>query len=181
MASVRSDQRAKNCWLYNSWLHGSCCALRKAGAFVQEHHAQATVEMAVVAPVLIVLALIVYNLMQFTCAVARFDRLAPDIVIAQAVSPEGVSGLATTARVQEALQEAMAPYDVQIEVINEADEASGLEILALTAAPQTYRCTLAFHPWPTGFSIAGVNMGTPLVLRHERAVVVDPWRPGVVM
>lgn len=151
-----------------------------AGA-LRERRAQATVEMAVVAPVLIVLALIVYNLMQFACAVARFDRVAPDVVIAQTVSPEGVSGLEVTAQVQDALQEAMGSYGVQVTVENEADEATGTEILLLTAAPQTYRCTMAYTPWPSSLSIAGVEMGAPALLKHERAVVIDPWRPGVVM
>lgn len=148
---------------------------------VWERRAQATVEMAVVAPVLIVLALIVYNLMQFACAVARFDWMAPDVVIAQAVSPTGVSGLEATAQVQEALQQAMGSYEVRVTVENEADEAAGAELLTLAVAPQTYRCIMTYAPWPTGFSIAGVELGAPALLRHERTVVIDPWRPGVVM
>lgn len=148
---------------------------------VWERRAQTTVEMAVVAPVLIVLALIVYNLMQFTCAVARFDRVAPDVVIAQAVSPAGVSGLETTSQVQETLQQAMGSYEVLVTVENEADEAAGAELLTFAVAPQTYRCIMTYTPWPTGFSIAGVELGAPALLRHERTVVIDPWRPGVVM
>lgn len=147
----------------------------------RERCAQATVEMAVVVPVLIVLALIVYNLMQFACAVARFDRAAPDVVIARAVSPAGTSGLEVTAQVQDALQQLMEPYGVRVTVVNEADEATGAELLSLAVAPQTYRCTMTYTPWPSGFSIAGVSMGAPALLKHERAVVIDPWRPGVVM
>ncbi len=55
---------------------------------LREERAQATVEMAVVTPVLLVLALIVYNVMIFASAVARFDRVVPDIVLAHAVAPE---------------------------------------------------------------------------------------------
>ena len=51
---------------------------------LREERAQATVEMAVVTPVLLVLALIVYNVMIFASAVARFDRVVPDIVLAHA-------------------------------------------------------------------------------------------------
>ena len=51
-----------------------------------EEAAQATVEMVVVVPALLVLALIVFNLMRFAAATARFDRVAPDIVIAHGVS-----------------------------------------------------------------------------------------------
>lgn len=46
-------------------------------SLAREERAQATVEMAVVAPVLLVLALIVYNIMLFVAATARFDRIAP--------------------------------------------------------------------------------------------------------
>ena len=59
------------------------------GAVLYEERAQATVEMAVVTPVLLALALIVYNVMVFAGAVARFDRVVPDIVLAHAVAPEG--------------------------------------------------------------------------------------------
>ena len=54
---------------------------------VCEEGAQATVELAVVAPVLVVLALISYNMMVFVSATARFDRVAPDIVLAHGSSP----------------------------------------------------------------------------------------------
>ena len=53
---------------------------------LREECAQATVEMAVVTPVLLVLALIAYNVMLFAGAVARFDRVVPDIVLAHAVA-----------------------------------------------------------------------------------------------
>ena len=55
---------------------------------LQERRAQVTLEMAIVTPLLIVLALIVYNLMAFSAAVARFDRVAPDIVIAHGIAPD---------------------------------------------------------------------------------------------
>ena len=56
---------------------------------LREERAQATVEMAMIVPVLLVLALIVYNVMIFAGAVARFDRVVPDIVLAHAVAPDG--------------------------------------------------------------------------------------------
>ena len=61
-------------------------------AMLAEDRAQATVEMAVVTPVMIVLALIVYNVMVFASASARFDRVAPDIVLAHGVSAGGDGG-----------------------------------------------------------------------------------------
>ena len=86
---------------------------------LREERAQATVEMAVVTPVLLVLALIVYNVMIFASAVARFDRVVPDIVLAHAVASEGEgdeSSVDASATVQTQILNAMEGYDLQIEV-----------------------------------------------------------------
>ncbi len=152
---------------------------------IEEDAAQATVEMAVVTPVLIVLTLIVYNLMLFMSATARFDRVVPDIVIAQAISPAGDSESGTVAaslsEVQRCVQEAMDGYSLEIEVSCEGEGSSGSGMLALVGTTRTYTCRMKYRPWPGGLSIAGVSMGAPSFLQHERKVVVDPWRPGVVM
>ena len=150
-------------------------------SLVVETRAQATVEMVVVAPVLIVLALIVCNVMMFASATARFDRVAPDVVIAHAVSPAGSGGLGVAGLVAEQLERAMEGYEVEVEVTCDADDASGGSMLTLVGAPRTYRCTMRYAPWPSGLSIAGVNLGAPAHLEHVRSVVVDPWRPGVVL
>jgi Flp pilus assembly protein TadG len=150
---------------------------------LREERAQATVEMAVVTPVLLVLALIVYNVMIFASAVARFDRVVPDIVLAHAVASEGEGGESSadaSATVQTQILNAMEGYDLQIEVSSEQGaEASDGGLLSRTF--RTYTCTMHYEPWPTSLSIAGVPLGAPTTLSHERAVTVDPWRPGVVM
>lgn len=139
------------------------------------------VEMAVVVPVLVVLALIVYNLGVFVSAAARFDRVAPDIVLARAVSPGEDEGAAAEI-VRSALEDAMAGYDVEIEVSEELEEGDGpVDALISLAAPlRTYRCTLKYAPWPSTFSLAGVEARVPAFLVHERAVTVDVWHSGVV-
>ena len=148
---------------------------------LREERAQATVEMAVVTPVLLVLALVVYNVMIFASAVARFDRVVPDIVLAHAVASEG-EGDESSATVQTQILNAMEGYDLQIEVSSEQGaEASDGGLLSLSGTFRTYTCTMYYEPWPTFLSIAGVSLGAPTTLSHERAVTVDPWRPGVVM
>lgn len=150
-----------------------------------EERAQATVEMAIVAPVLLVLALIVYNLMVFVSATARFDRVAPDMVLAHGVAPAGDEtpvGPGTAALlVQAQLEEAMESYDVEVEVT--AEQGSGLEggLLSMMGSLRTYRCTMTYHPWPAAWSIAGVSLGAPLKLEHVREVTVDLWKSGVVV
>lgn len=154
-------------------------------SLVREERAQATVEMAVVVPVLLVLALIVYNIMLFVAATARFDRIAPDIVAAHAVSPSGESDGSTDDSVgviESQIEGAMAGYDVEIEVTcTEGGASSGDDLLTLIGGLRTYRCSMRMRPWPSSLSIAGVDLGAPVALAHHRDVTVDPWRPGVVM
>ncbi len=152
---------------------------------LREECAQATVEMAVVTPVLLVLALVAYNVMIFAGAVARFDRVVPDIVLAHAAAPGGEgdeSSIDASATVQAQIQDAMEGYDLQVEVSSEQGTASSDGgLLSLSGTFRTYTCTMHYEPWPSSLSIAGVSLGAPAVLTHERAVTVDPWRPGVVM
>lgn len=150
-----------------------------------EERAQATVEMAVMAPVLIIVALIVYNLMVFISATARFDRVAPDIVLAHGASPvggEGASTAAVAATVKTELERAMGAYDIEVEVsVAEEEDGSPTALLSLVGGLRTFTCTMRFTPWPQGFSLAGIALGAPVRLTHERAVTVDPWRPGVII
>ena len=152
---------------------------------LREERAQATVEMAMVTPVLLVLALIVYNVMIFAGAVARFDRVVPDIVLAHAVSPGGEgddSVVDASATVQAQIRDAMEGYELRIEVSSERGAAtSDSGLLSLSGTFRTYTCAMHYEPWPGSLSIAGFSLGAPAMLTHERAVTVDPWRPGVVM
>lgn len=149
-----------------------------------EERAQATVEMAVVAPVMVVLALIVYNLMLFAAASARFDRVAPDIVLIHAAAPAGTredgTRPDTCSVVQAQLEAAMKGYDVEIDVAREGGSTVG-GMLSFVGEPETYRCTMTYRPWPSDFSIAGVRLGAPTLLTHRRDCVIDPWRSGVVL
>jgi hypothetical protein len=54
-------------------------------------------------------------------------------------------------------------------------------VLSLGPALTRFTCTLATRPWPSAFVMAGVRYEAPLVLRHERTLVVDRYRSGVVM
>lgn len=158
----------------------------------RESYAQATVEMAVVLPILLVLALIAYNLMMFICATARFDRIAPDIVVAYGVAPSGsaigseagqaVQGSNAAGRIRQELEQSMGSYGVTVTVeVESAGHVAEGGLLSLVAPLKTYRCAMEYTPWPHALSIAGVELDSPLHLRHERAVTVDAWRSGVVV
>ncbi len=155
-----------------------------------EEGAQATVELAVVAPVLVVLALITYNMMVFVSATARFDRVAPDIVLAHGSSPSasepdagaGTGGVADAVAAE--LECAMEGYEVEIEVeVSEEGQGGGdgAASLGLTGSLRDVTCAMRYRPWPQGWSIAGVELGAPLFLEHERRITIDPWRSGVIV
>ena len=135
-------------------------------ACLREERAQATVEMAMITPVLLVLALIVYNVMIFAGAVARFDRVVPDIVLAHAVSPGGEgddSVVDASATVQAQIQDAMEGYELQIEVSSEqGTAATDGGLLSLSGTFRTYTCTMRYEPWPGSLSIAGFSLGRRL-------------------
>ena len=137
---------------------------------------QMTVELAVLMPVLIVVALIVLNIVRFCGACAVFDRVAPDAVLSHGVAPSGNQSLASSeARVAEAIGHAVDSEMCEVEVVAEGG------VPEKKGAGVTYRCTLRYRPWPGSFVIAGMAYEPPAVLRHVRTIVVDRYRPGVIV
>lgn len=145
---------------------------------------QMTVELAVVVPVVIVVALIVLNLMWFVDACAAFDQAALDAVVAHGVSPAGEqTGSAAVAQVKAALEQAMGregtcEVEVSARAVSGGGEAASLAVSPLLTR---YTCTLVYRPWPRLLRMPGVTYEAPLALRHERELVVDRYRPGVVV
>lgn len=145
---------------------------------------QMTVELAALVPVVVVMALTLYNLAGFVIACAAFDRIAPDAVISQGVSPAGEqSDLTATQAVSECItgalgRETTCSVEVRAERLS---ESSGATDITLAPFLTRFVCTLVYRPWPGAFSIAGVSFSPPVTLRHERSIVVDRFRTGVVM
>ena len=147
---------------------------------------QMFVEMAVVAPVMIVMAIVVVNLMLYIEAASRFDRVVPDAIMAVAVSPgSGASeGSAQEHAVTVAIAGAMegiANVDVQVRAVSAWSWGDG-DGVGFSFAPHLtrYVCTMTYHPWPSALTVAGVEAGIPLTLTHERTFTVDRYRSGVV-
>lgn len=145
---------------------------------------QMTVELAVMVPVTIVVALIVLNLMWFVEACAAFDQAALDAVVAHGVFPAGEqTQAAAVAQVESALEQALGREGTcEVEVSAQA-VSGGSETTSLVISPllTRYTCTLTYHPWPRLLRMPGVTYEAPLALRHERELVVDRYRPGVVV
>lgn len=145
---------------------------------------QMTIELAVVTPVVIVVALIVLNLMAFVEACAAFDQAALDAVISHGVAPAGEqTQVAAVDEVREALAEALGREGTcEVEVSASAvGEGAPDATFAISPLLTRYTCTLIYRPWPRLVSMPGIVFEAPLSLRHERELVVDRYRPGVVV
>lgn len=151
---------------------------------------QMTVELAVLIPVMIVVALIVYNLARYTEACAVFDRACLDSVIAQGVAPSGDQNeVVAVQEVQAGLERALAAsfpggscsVDVTAESLGDARATPGQIGFPVSPLLTRFTCTLRYRPWPGSFSMAGVAMGAPGELSHQRSFVVDRYRPGVLV
>ena len=152
-------------------------------AYGQMEEGQMSVELAVVLPVALVVALTIVNIMTYLGYCARFDRASLDAVIAHGVSPAGIqSNLSSVEAIRSSLEEVFADAPaVSVEV--SAAPISSPTSLLVTLAPYLTRitCTMRFVPWPRHLRIAGVVMDAPFALEHSRSLVVDRYRPGVVM
>lgn len=145
---------------------------------------QATVELAVLMPVIIVVSLLSYNLARYVTLCASFDRMALDAVITQGVAPEGTqTKFVAVDQVRTCIEESLnASRTCSVEVSTESvREPSASRKLFVSPLLTRFRCALVFRPWPASVSIAGVTYDMPCELRHECTVVVDRYRPGVVM
>lgn len=150
----------------------------------RDEHGQMSVELAVLMPVIIVVTLVVYNLARFVALCATFDRAAFSGVTSFGVSPSGTqTSPAAVDQVERGIAKSLGASDaytvrVSANRIRADGSSSGMSL-----APRLYEftCKLFFRPWPSAFVIAGVPFNAPLVLLHERTLVVDRFSPGVVM
>lgn len=142
------------------------------------------VEMAVMMPVAIVVALVAYNLLCFVEACAAFDQAALDAIVSQGVSPSGEqTQAAAVGAVRSALSDALGregTCEVEVRAEQVSGEGSSASF-AISPLLTRYVCTLVYHPWPRLVSLPGITFEAPVALRHERELVVDRYRPGVVV
>lgn len=143
-----------------------------------------TVELAVLVPPAIVTALIVFNLMGFIDACAAFDRLSLAAVTAHGVAPAGAQTTSGAAEeVRSAIADALGREDsceVQVSAQGASEDAAHGS-LVISPLLTRYTCTLLYRPWPRFLRMPGITLEAPLALRHERSLVVDRYRPGVVI
>ncbi len=147
---------------------------------------QMTVELAVMVPVCIVVALIVFNLVRFAVVCAEFDRVAQDAVISQGVAPSGEQSAANAcSEVKACVVAALNAEYVDVSVTTEGvlDGEGTSRGIAFPVSPLLTRfvCTLRYQTWPRAMTLAGVCYAPPFVLEHSKSIVVDRYRAGVVV
>ena len=134
---------------------------------------QATVELAVAMPVLLLTALICYNTLTFISDCSAFDRVLRNSVRVHAVSPGyGVGSSAVLAQIEEDLRQAFPDekHDVQVST------------RTFSYGLAEYEATLACRPTLFGRDMRDELFGIriPRAVHTER-YVVDPYRPGVLL
>jgi len=138
-----------------------------------------SVEVAVIISFVFVVAII----MEYLACCALFDRASLDAVLAHGVSPAGLqTDLAAVAEVESAIEEAMGENPaISIEVSATALFSPSGFLVSLSPHLTRFTCALRFRPWPQHLRLAGVSMDAPFEIVHTRSLVVDRYRPGVVM
>ncbi len=157
---------------------------RRGGGLLRDAGGQMAVELAVFVPPAIVVALIAYNLMCFIDACAAFDRLSLDAVVAHGIAPVGAQTQDTAAsEVRAAIASGLGREETCEVSVSVEDVDSGEATGAFVVSPLLRRfvCKLTFKPWPRYMRMPGITFEAPFALFHERSLVVDRYRPGVVV
>lgn len=133
---------------------------------------QATVELAVVLPIVIVVAVIVVNALTFLGSCATFDRVARQAVCAWGAAPEaGQSSQEVAALVKEEVERAVGAPHVTVAV---RAEGAGAGLVRYTAR-------MEYLPTLFGLGLRREIFGVALPpLVHEVSMTVEAYRPGVL-
>lgn len=137
-----------------------------------ERAGQMTVELCVVFPVVIAIAVIATNALSFFGYCAEFDRVSRNAVRTYATSPAyGEAPGSAAAKVEEALEGAFDATNVECEVAVSGDHLGH----------ETYETTIRFRPTLFGLGLKSEVFGVPLPeLSHESRLTVSPYKPGML-
>ncbi len=134
---------------------------------------QMTVELCVVMPIAIVIAVMVVNAATFFGYCSEFDRVTRNAVRVVAASPESHQSRSdAVSRIKSYIKDSVNASNISCDV-EVSVNAYGLE---------TYKATLRY--WPTLFglgmktSVFGVQMPS---LSHSSSLTVDPYTPGEIL
>lgn len=145
------------------------CAACKA---VRDRSGQMTVELAVVFPVVLVIAVIAVNACTFFSECAEFDRASRNAVRVVATSPAYEQTTAESIdRVRSAIESQMGSVCSDCSVSAEQKEGYVRYVMKMEYSPTLFGMGLRQ-------SVLGVGLPK---LQHECALVVNPYKPGMLL
>lgn len=137
---------------------------------------QMMVELSVMLPVLIIVAVMAVNTATFFSECAAFDRVACNAIRIQAASSAyGQDAADSVSLVEQTIGDAMRLsekeyLDLAVSVSGRADGKSA------------FRATLLFSPTLFGMGLKSSIFGVPLPrIEHATELVVEPYRPGMLL
>ena len=139
----------------------------------KEESGQMTVELAVVFPVLLVVAVIAVNALLFFSECASFDRVVRQAVRIHAAAPAYGQGVEQScALISQNVEQACAqPY-----------LSSRVAVEEVAGGHKRFTATLEFSPTLFGLGLKSSLFGVLLPrLEHSVSMTVDPYKPGVLL
>ncbi len=146
---------------------------------------QLAVEFAVVAPILIALGLIIFDLSHYLYLTGKFDHVCRQTIVSQGVSPEGnETSSEIDARVKRLIEnefkdESRVDITLTSSLIDSSGAAKNESDLRLIPFLKRYNCTLSYSPIFARASIGTIRLDAPLSLKKSVEVVIDPYRAGI--
>ena len=139
---------------------------------LREHKGQMVVELAIVFPILIIVACVMVNALGFATECARFDRISRNVVRTETTTPAiDENNSSTLARVQQTLSGQFV-YD---------NESISAEITSSEGTNVTFECELRWSPTLFGISFKDEVFGTRMFeFSHKNFLIIDQTRAGDV-
>lgn len=131
---------------------------------------QMTVELCIVFPILIIIAVILVNSLSFASTCASFDRVARNSIRMDATSPRiRSSNDEIQAVVKDTLEQQFSADNETVEVTN-SGKSGNLHV---------FTCTLKWKPTLFGLGLVDNVFGIALPeIVHVSTLTIDPYKPG---
>lgn len=139
---------------------------------IRNEKAQATIELAVMFPVILIIAVIAVNATTFFCQCAEFDRVFKQMTVSLGSSPAYGENLSN---VRSELKNTLAN-----ELDNEFTDFE-ISIESISGNNQVINGTLKMHLTLFGMGLRDDFFGLPLpTLNHQQKIVLNVYKPGVI-
>lgn len=140
--------------------------------FILNNEAQATVELAVMFPVILIIAVIAVNVLTFFSECSAFDRSFKQVITCIGPNPGYGKDIGNAKSIVEnelnnRFNEDFLDFEVSVENVS--------------GGFQEFRAILKMHPTLFGMGLRNEIFGVPLPsLTHEQKMVIEVYKPGVI-